>query len=148
MNKLLKKLILVEEINTDNYPLGWKVFDYVVENPDCIISFANRNEWVKYNPIKKDSWVTFGDMRTLRFYTKDSEVYVEVKVYKPSNSYDDYGMDLQWIGAFKLSVDFLDNIKEHIDKKFLKFCNDSYDDYLDSLREKWVNEFAEKMLAD
>ena len=148
MNKLLKKLILVEEINTNNYPLGWKVFDYVVENPDCIISVENRNEWVKYNPTKKDSWITFADMRTLRFYTKDSEVYVEVKVYKSSYSYDDYGMDLQWIGVFKLSVDFLDNIKGWIDKKFLKFCNDSYDDYLDSLREKWVNDFAEKMLVD
>ena len=54
MNKLLKKLIIVKEINTDNYPLGWKVFDYVVENPDCIISVENRNEWVKYNPTKKE----------------------------------------------------------------------------------------------
>ena len=87
-------------------------------------------------------------MRTLRFYTKDSEVYVEVKVYKPSSCCDDCGLDLQWIGEFKLPVDFLDNIKSWIDKKFLKFCNDSYDEYLDSLREKWVNEFAEKMLAD
>lgn len=148
MNKLLKKLILVKEINTDNYPLGWDVFDYVVANPDSIISVENRNEWVKYNPTKKDSWVTFGNMRTLRFYTKDSEVYVEVKVYKPANSYDEWGMDLQWIGVFKLSVDFLENIKGWIDTKFLKFCNDSYDEYLDSLREKWVNDFAEKMLAD
>lgn len=148
MNKLLKKLILVGEINTANYPLGWDVFDYVVANPDSIISVENRNEWVKYNPTKKDSWVTFGDMRTLRFYTKDSEVYVEVKVYKPANSYDEWGMDLQWIGVFKLSVDFLENIKGWIDTKFLKFCNDSYDEYLDSLREKWVNDFAEKMLAD
>lgn len=147
MNKLLKKLILVEEINTSNYQLGWKVFDYVLENPDCIISVENRNEWVKYDLTKKNSWVTCGNMRTLRFYTKDSEVYVEVKVYKTS-PYDDWGMDLQWIGVFKLSVEFLDNIKEWIDEKFLKFCNDSYDNYLDSLREKWVNEFAEKMLAD
>lgn len=81
MKKLVKILKLIGgSYSTDNYQLGWKVFDIVKENPDSIISFENKIDWRKYNPQNKDHWVTYQNARNLKFYLKEEILFVEVTV--------------------------------------------------------------------
>lgn len=146
MKKLVKILKLIGgSYSTDNYQLGWKVFDIVKENPDSIISFENKIDWQKYNPQNKDHWVTYQNARNLKFYLKEEILFVEVTIAYLNLIGDRY--EPRWSAIIKLPTDFLKNIETELRNKFYHFCDAAYSEYLLSLKEEWIREFAKKILA-
>lgn len=146
MEKLMKILKLIGgEYSTDNYNLGWKVFDIVKENPDSVVSFENKMDWRRYNPHNKEHWVTYQNARNLKFYLKGKTLFVEVVVADLGLMGDRY--EPLWSAVIKLPSDFLKNIETELRKKFYYFCDAAYDDYLLSMREEWIRLYAEKILA-
>ena len=146
MEKLIKMLKLVGgSYSTDNYQLGWKVFDVVKENPDSVVSFENKMDWRRYSPHMKEHWVTYQNARNLKFYLKGKTLFVEVVVADLGLMGDRY--EPLWSAVIKLPSNFLKNIEIELRKKFYYFCDAAYDDYLLSMREEWIRLYAEKILA-
>lgn len=146
MEKLIKMLKLIGgSYSTDNYHLGWKVFDVVKENPDSVVSFENKMDWRRYSPHMKEHWVTYQNARNLKFYLKGKTLFVEVVVADLGLMGDRY--EPLWSAVIKLPSDFLKNIETELRKKFYYFCDAAYDDYLLSMREEWIRRYAEKILA-
>lgn len=146
MNKLIKMLKLIGgTYSTDDYNLGWKVLDIVDENPDSVISFKNKMEWRNYNIHNHEHWITYREGRPLKFYIKENDLYVNVKVCDLGLMGDRY--DVLWTADIKLPIDFLKNIETELRNKFYYFCDAAYDDYLLSMREEWIRQYAEKILG-
>ena len=131
--------------STDNYHLGWKVFDVVKENPDSVVSFKNKMDWRRYDVHNKEHWVTYQNARNLKFYLKGKTLFVEVVVADLGLMGDRY--EPLWSAIIKLPTDFLKNIETELRKKFYYFCDAAYNDYLLSMKEEWIREFSEKILT-
>jgi hypothetical protein len=146
MEKLFRILnIIGGTYSTDNYNLGWKVLDIVSENPDSVISFENKMEWRNYDIHNYDHWITYLEGRPLKFYIKENELYVKVKVCDLGIMGDRY--DVLWSADIKLPIDFLKNIENELQQEFYKFCESAYIQYLRTEKEMWIREFAEKILG-
>lgn len=146
MEKLMKILKLIGgKYRTDNYHLGWKVFDIVKENPDSVVSFENKMDWRRYDVHNEEHWVTYQNGRNLKFYLKGKTLFVEVVVADLGLMGDRY--EPLWSAEIKLPNKFLKNIETELRKKFYNFCDAAYEDYLLSMREEWIRRFAEKILA-
>lgn len=146
MKKLVKILKLIGgSYSTDNYHLGWKVFDIVKENPDSVVSFENKIDWRKHDVHNKEHWVTYQNARNLKFYLKEETLFVEVVVAYLNLTGDRY--EPRWSAIIKLPNDFLKNIETELRNRFYHFCDTAYDEYLLSMKEEWIRQFAEKILA-
>lgn len=146
MEKLIKMLKLIGgSYSTDNYHLGWKVFDVVKENPDSVVSFENKMDWRRYSPHMEEHWITYQNARNLKFYLKGKTLFVEVVVADLGLMGDRY--EPLWSAVIKLPSDFLKNIETELRKKFYHFCDVAYEDYLLSMREEWIRRYAEKILV-
>lgn len=145
MDKLTKILSLVTSYSTFDYNLGWKVFDIVKENPNSVVSFQKEKEWATYNIQNKEHWVTYTNARELKFYLKDNELYVNVKVVDLGLMGNRY--DVLWTSTIKLPTEFLKNIELELRNKFYQFCEDAYKEYLLAKKEEWIRHFSENILA-
>lgn len=146
MKKLIKMLKLIGgSYSTDNYNLGWKVFNIVETNPDSVVSFENKMDWRRYDVHNEEHWVTYQNARNLKFYLKGKTLFVEVVVADLGLMGDRY--EPKWSAVIKLPTDFLKNIETELRSKFYHFCDAAYDEYLLSMREEWIREFSKKILA-
>lgn len=146
MKKLIKILKLIGgEYSTNDYQLGWKVFDIVKENPDSVISFENKMDWRRYDIHNNEHWITYQNARNLKFYLKGKTLFVEVVVVDLGLMGDRY--EPKWSAVIKLPNEFLKNIEIELRKEFYHFCDSAYEEYLLSQREEWIREFSEKILA-
>lgn len=151
IDTLVKKLNFVGTITTDNYNLGWDIYNLVVEDKCEIVSIKPSdyfyNQWRKLNIKDKEEWITYGDCRVLSFHYINEQIAVEVKTYTLGT----LGMErrqLKWKAEFFLPIDFVTKIQTQIDKAFDKFCDRSYDNHLESLRLQWIKKFKEELLGE
>lgn len=151
MNTLVKKLNLVGTITSDNYSLGWDIYDLVVEDKCEIVSIQPSgifyNQWRKLNIKDKEEWITYGNCREMIFHYINEQIAVEVKTYTLGT----LGMEcreLKWKAEFFLPIDFVTKIQKEIDRAFDKFCEKAYDDHLESLRLQWIKKFKEDLLSE
>ena len=151
MEKLIKKLNFVGTITTNNYNLGWDIYNLVVEDKCEIVSItpsdAFYNQFRKLNIKDKEEWTTYGDCREMIFHYINEQIAVEVKTY----TYGTLGMEhrqLKWKAQFLLPIDFVTKIQTQIDRAFDRFCDKAYDNYLESLRLQWIKNFKKDMLGE
>lgn len=150
MNTLVKKLNFVGTITTNNYELGWDIYDLVVEDKCEIVSIKPSdvfyNQWRKLNIKDKEEWITYGDCREMSFHYINEQIAVEVKTYTHT-----LGMEyrrLKWKAEFFLPIDFVTKIQTQIDRAFDRFCEKSYDYHLEFLKLKWIEKFKEDLLGE
>lgn len=151
MDTLIKKLNFVGTITTNNYELGWDIYDLVVEDKCEIVSIKPSddfyNQWRKLNIKDKEEWITYGDCREMSFHYINEQIAVEVKTYTLGT----LGMErrqLKWKAEFFLPIDFITKIQTQIDRAFDRFCEKSYDYHLEYLRLKWIKKFKEDLLSE
>ena len=151
MNTLIKKLNFVGTITTNNYELGWDIYDLVVEDKCEIVSIKPNdyfyNQWRKLNIKDKEEWITYGDCREMSFHYINEQIAVEVKTYTRGT----LGMEcrrLKWKAEFFLPIDFVTKIQTQIDKAFDRFCEKAYDNHLEFLRIQWIKNFKEELLGE
>ena len=151
MDTLVKKLNFVGTITTNNYNLGWYIYDLVVEDKCEIVSIKSNdyfyNQWRKLNIKDKEEWITYGDCRKMSFHYINEQIAVEVKTYTRGT----LGMEqirLKWKAEFFLPIDFVTKIQAEIDRAFDKFCDRAYDNHLENLRLQWIKNFKEGLLSE
>lgn len=151
MNTLVKKLNFVGTITTNNYELGWDIYDLVVEDKCEIVSIKPSgdfyNQWRKLNIKDKKEWITYGDCREMSFHYINEQIAVEVKTYTLGT----LGMErrqLKWKAEFFLPIDFVTKIQTQIDRAFDRFCEKAYDNHLEFLRIQWIKNFKEELLGE
>ena len=78
MDTLVKKLNFVGTITTNNYELGWYIYDLVVEDKCEIVSIKPSddfyNQWRKLNIKDKEEWITYGDCREMSFHYINEQI--------------------------------------------------------------------------
>lgn len=150
MDTLVKKLNFVGTITTNNYNLGWDIYD-LVENDKCeIVSISSSDYYYRFRKLNikdKEEWTTYGDCREMIFHYINEQIGVEVKTY----THGTLGMEhrrLKWKAQFFLPIDFVTKIQTEIDRAFDKFCEKSYDDHLEFLRSQWIKKFKNELLSE
>lgn len=150
MDTLIKKLNFVGTITTNNYNLGWDIYDIVVEDKCEVVSIKPSddfyNQWRKLNIKDKEEWITYGDCREMTFHYINEQIAVEVKTYTLGT----LGMErrqLKWKAEFFLPIDFVTKIQTQIDRAFDKFCEKAYDEHLEFMRLQWIQNFKKEMLG-
>lgn len=151
MNTLVKKLNFVGTITSDNYNLGWDIYDLVAGDKCEVVSIKPNDcfygQWHKLNIKDKEEWVTYEDCREMSFHYINEQIAVEVKTYTLGT----LGIGprhLKWKAEFFLPIDFVTKIQTEIDRAFDRFCDRSYDNYLESLRLQWIKKFKEELLNE
>lgn len=147
---LVKKLNFVGVITTDNYNLGWDIYDLVAEDK-CEVVSVNPNDYYyqfrKLNIKDNEEWVTYGDCRKMSFHYINEQVAVEVRTYT-RGTLEIEPRRLKWKAEFFLPIDFVTKIQTEIDRAFDKFCEKSYDYHLEFLRSQWIKRFKEELLTE
>ena len=150
MDTLIKKLNFVGTITTNNYHLGWDIYDLVVEDKCEVVSINPSDdfyyEYHKLNIKDQEEWITYGDCREMSFHYINEQIAVEVKTYTLGT----LGMErrqLKWKAEFFLPIDFVTKIQTQIDRAFERFCEKAYDNHLEFLRLQWIENFKKEMLA-
>lgn len=151
MNTLVKKLNFVGTITSNNYDLGWDIYDLVVEDKCEIVSIKPSDDFYYHghglNIKKQEEWITYQDCREMTFHYINEQIAVEVKTYTLGT----LGMErrqLKWKAQFFLPIDFITKIQTQIDRAFDRLCDRSYDNYLESLRIQWIKKFKEDLLGE
>ena len=150
MNTLIKKLNFVGTITTDNYHLGWDIYDLVAEDKCEVVSIESSDYFYQFRKLNikdKEEWVTYGDCREMTFHYINEQIGVEVKTYTRGT----LGMEcrrLKWKAQFFLPIDFVTKIQTQIDRAFDRFCERAYDDHLEFLRLQWIKRFKEELLGE
>ena len=149
MDTLVKKLNFVGTITTDNYNLGWDIYDLVVEDKCEIVSISPSDDFYwqghRLNIKNKEEWITYGDCREMTFHYINEQIAVEVKTYTLGTLERSL---LKWKAEFLLPIDFVTKIQAKIDRAFDKFCEKAYDDHLEFLRLQWIKRFKNELLSE
>lgn len=150
MDTLVKKLNFVGTITTNNYNLGWYIYDLVVEDKCEIVSIKQNDYFYpfrKLNIKNKEEWVTYGDCRKMTFHYINEQIAVDVRTYTLGT----LGIErrqLKWNAQFLLPIDFVTKIQTEIDRAFDRFCEKAYDDHLEFMRLQWIKKFKEELLSE
>lgn len=150
MDTLIKKLNFVGTITTDNYNLGWDIYDLVAEDKCEVVSINPSDYYYQFRKLNikdKEEWTTYGDCREMSFHYINEQIAVEVKTYTRGTLGMEYRR-LKWKAEFFLPIDFVTKIQTQIDRAFDRFCDRSYDNYLESLRLEWIKKFKEDLLSE
>lgn len=150
MEKYKKMLSICGKVKTTN---DYKeiIYNHIKENQDavkemeCLDMFGIINS---YNILDFKNWNTCGDHSTFTFYIENETLFVNVLI--KDLEFDDYSCTFsivdKWESVIELPMTFIENIKSDIEAQFYNYCNNKYEIYLEECREKWIADFAKKIL--
>ena len=150
MEKYKKMLSICGKVKTTN---DYKkiIYNYIIENPDAVKEMKCLDLYGRYNPYKITNfrnWNTCGDNSTFTLYIENETLFVNVLI--KDLEFDDYSCTFsivdKWESVIELPMSFIENIKTDIEAQFYNYCNDEYVNYLNECREKWIADFAKKIL--
>lgn len=150
MEKYKKMLSICGKVKTTN---DYKkiIYNYIIENPDAVKEMKCLDIYGRHNPYKITNfrnWNTCGDNSTFTFYIENETLFVNVLI--KDLEFDDYRCTFsivdKWESVIELPMTFIENIKTDIEAQFYNYCNDVYVNYLNECREKWIADFAKKIL--
>lgn len=153
MEDLKKILKVIKKLTINNYDKQWKIYEFVVKNPDSIISIENNNDY-RIEPLNKETflteeeWITCDDCVKMIFWLDNDELYVTVKHYTHGKYIcrGFYELDLEWEAKIKLPIEFLKNIRTELNYEFTKYCDDKYEEYLLEQKHIWIENFKKTIL--
>lgn len=153
MEDLKKILKTIKKININKYDKQWKIYDFVVENPDSIISIEDNNDY-RIEPLNKETflteeeWITCDDCVKMIFWLDNDELYVTVQHYTHGKYLcrGIYELELEWEAKIKLPIEFLKNIRTELNYEFTKYCDDKYEEYLLEQKHIWIENFKKTIL--
>lgn len=159
MKDLIKIFKLVNKTETWKYNLQWKIYDEVVKDISCVCEVIDQkpyryHQFTKESLLNKDNWITFDDCVKMVFYIENNDIYVHIEHYTHGKAIDcwmghyRYNKIFEWEATIKLPMEFIENIKDDLDHKFNKFCDNAYEEYLNGERLKWIDEFKKHILCD
>ncbi|MBO7241556.1 MAG: hypothetical protein J6U90_03810 [Methanobrevibacter sp.] len=148
MDTLIKKLNLVGTIKTNDYNLGWDIYDLVAKDKCKVVSIQPSDDDYLFSELNikdKEEWITYTDCREMTFYYINEQIAVEVKTYTHYR-FGIEGRYLKWKAEFFLPIEFVTKIQRDIAIAFDKFCDRAYDNHLEFLRLQWIEKFKDELL--
>ena len=125
------------------------LYDYIKENPDAVKEMKCLDLCGRYNPYKINdfrSWGTYGDYSKFSFYIENETLFALIEIKDMKYEDDMFFVEDKWESVVELPMTFIENIKSDIEAQFHNYCYDEYVNYLDECREKWIADFAKKIL--
>lgn len=155
MEKLIKKLTLIERISTNKLSIWWDIYDYVCANKECVKETTINEDYYLYRKefdvTNKEEWITFDDCREIYIKIENNTLCVCCKAYDKVTHYIDDELPTfthKWDIKLTLPKEFITKFESLIDYKFDKFCERAYDDHLEFLRLQWIKRFKEELLSE
>lgn len=148
MDTLIKKLNFVGSIKTNDYNLGFDIYDLVAKDKCEVVSIEPSDNYYQFSELKikdKEEWITYEDCREMSFRYINEQIAVEVKTYTRYR-FGKEGRYLKWKAEFVLPIDFVVKIQTDINIAFDKFCDKAYNEHLEFLRLQWIKKFKEELL--
>jgi hypothetical protein len=155
MEDLKNILKVIKKLTINNYDKQWKIYEFVVKNPDSIISLENNDFYrIGIEPFNKETflteeeWCTYNDCVKMIFWLDNDELYVTVKHYTHGKYIcrGFYELELEWEAKIKLPIEFLKNIRTELNNEFEKYCDDKYEEYLLEQKHIWIENFKKTIL--
>lgn len=153
MEKLIKKLTLVGEINTYSLGIWWDIYDYILNGNQIQDVQLNEDYYLyrkEFDVTNKEEWITFDDCREIEIKIENNTLCVYCKAYDKVTHYIDDELPTfthKWSIKLTLPMEFIKKFETIIDYKFDKFCEKAYDNYLESMRLQWIKNFKKEMLG-
>ena len=154
MEKLIKKLTLVERVNTSNLNIWWEIYDYVCTNEDCVVETIVNEDYYLYRQefdlTNKEEWITFDDCRDIEIKVVDNVLHAILSAYDKIQSYydDRERYTRKWGISITLPKEFITKFESLIDIKFDGFCEKAYNDHLEYMRLQWIKNFKKDILGE
>ena len=155
MDKLIKKLTLIERVSTSNLNTWWEIYDYVCTNEDCVIETIVNEDYYLYRQdfdlTNKEEWITFDDCRNIEIKIVDGVLHAILSTHDKIHTFfddDDERRVSKWGITITLPKEFITKFESLIDVKFERFCEIAYDDHLAYMRLHWIKNFKKTMLGE
>ena len=154
MEKLIKKLILIERISTSKLSIWWDIYDYVCANKNCVKETIINEDYYLYRKdfelTNKEEWITFDDCRNIKLEVVDGVLHATLSTHdKIQSFYDDRERyTRKWGISITLPKEFITKFESLIDYKFDTFCDKAYNEHLEYMRLQWIKNFKKDMLGE
>ena len=144
MEKLIKKLTLVGKVNTNSLNIWWDIYDYILNgNKDIQDYYLRRNN---FDVTNEDEWITLDECRDIEIKIENNTLCVSCTAYSPKNVFSQF-KDKEWSIKLTLPMEFIKKFEIIIDYQFEKFCENSYKEYLETMKLQWIKNFKEEILG-
>lgn len=153
MEKLIKKLTLVGEINTYSLGIWWDIYDYILNGNQIQDVQLNEDYYLyrkEFDVTNKEEWITFDDCRGIEIKIENNTLCVYCEAYDKVTHYIDDELPTfthKWSIKLTLPMEFIKKFETIIDYKFDKFCERAYNDHLEFMRLQWIKDFKKEMLG-
>lgn len=152
MEKLIKKLNLVGKVNTNSLNIWWDIYDYILNgNVDIQDVQLNENYYLdrkEFDVKNEDEWITFDDCRDIEIKIENNTLCAYCKAYDKETYYNELPtFTHKWGIKLTLPMEFIKKFEIIIDYQFEKFCENSYKEYLETMKLQWIKNFKEEMLG-
>lgn len=146
MEKLIKKLTLVGKVNTNSLNIWWDIYDYILkEKHDLQDYYLRRNN---FDVTNEDEWITLDDCRDIEIKIENNTLCAYCKAYDKETYYNELPtFTHKWGIKLTLPMEFIKKFEIIIDYQFEKFCENSYKEYLETMKLQWIKNFKEEMLG-
>ena len=148
MEKHKKMLLICGKVRTTK-DYKKMVYNYIKENQDAVKEMKCLDICGRFNPYNIydfRNWNTCGDYSKFIFYIENETLFVNILIKDLKYEYDMFSVEDKWESVIELPMSFIENIKSDIEAQFYNYCNNEYEIYLEECREKWIADFAKKIL--
>ena len=154
MDKLIKKLTLVERITTNNLKTWWEIYDYVCKNKNCVKETIINDECYifckDFELTNEEEWITFDDCRDIEIKIVDGVLHAILSAHDKVWSFcdDRERYTRKWGISIILPKEFITKFEDIINVKFERFCENTYNDHLEYMRLQWIKNFKKDILGE
>ena len=146
MEKLIKKLTLVGKVNTNSLNIWWDIYDYILKEKLALQDYYLRRN--NFDVTNEDEWITFDDCRDIEIKIENNTLCAYCKAYDKETYYNELPtFTHKWGIKLTLPMEFIKKFEIIIDYQFEKFCENSYKEYLETMKLQWIKNFKEEMLG-
>lgn len=148
--QLFGLLTLVESVNITGFDIKSYIFSIINQ---CLVieklwGDEMKNQNIKYWPLdltKEQIWSTYNDCLKFKFFIDKSRFLCEAKIYK-GNFLDGEPEYLIFKALLQLPKKAIRKIQPQIQLKFHLKAIDSYNDFLESQKQEWLQNFKNEVL--
>lgn len=144
MEKLIKKLTLVGKVNTNSLTIWWDIYDYILKEKPVLQNYHLMR--TEFDVPTEDEWITFDECRDIKIKIENNSLCACCTAYSPRNVFSQL-KDKEWSIKLTLPMEFIKKFETIIDNQFDKFCENSYKEYLETMKLQWIKNFKEEMLG-
>ena len=154
IKKLFGILRLTKNVSTNSWDTlrsivdGIKSGEIIVKEKSWADNFKKQNE--NYYPLdlsKLDTWSTYDLCRNMSFYIEQDRLVCEAHIYDGRMS-DGSITKLRFSTKLWLPNNFIKSLESKIMYKFDLYADDCYEEFLETKKKNWIDEFKSEIIKN